>query len=181
LPLLAAKYAFDVDRVKIKEAFIVKYEAEEEAREEVREEVRGEVREEVGEVRTGAGTGDAGKGEAGKGVAGKGVAGAGAGAGEVVGRQQALPLHRDSSLLSFVVSLSPPRMRTGAGGGAGDGGGADAFEAYERGYEGGGTRFQALNTTLGLEQGEALLFSGKLAHEVWHPAYGTLHVMAPCM
>jgi hypothetical protein len=144
LPLLASKYGFAVEQLKVKEAFVVKYEAED------------------GTSKQGKEEGTAASGAA------SGAASAAAHGMERVNRQQRLPLHRDSSLLSFVISLSSPHMHPSAGGGATGTAatGSTTGTGYDRGYEGGGTRFPALNLTLGLEQGEALLFSGKLAHEV---------------
>jgi predicted 2-oxoglutarate/Fe(II)-dependent dioxygenase YbiX len=59
-----------------------------------------------------------------------------------IGEASKLRTHKDNSDVSFILLISKPSD-----------------------FEGGGTFFHAINKTMHLEQGEALIFNGQLVHE----------------
>ena len=59
-----------------------------------------------------------------------------------LGKGSKLRTHKDNSDISFILLISDPSE-----------------------FQGGGTFFHAINKTIYLEQGEALIFNGQLVHE----------------
>jgi hypothetical protein len=70
------------------------------------------------------------------------------------GGQASLPLHRDQSIMSFTIGLSPCSE-----------------------YVGGGTYFTALQSAVNVEQGHALLFAGALEHAGACITEGTRYIL----
>ena len=71
------------------------------------------------------------------------------------GRASKLKMHKDNADVSFILMLSDP---------------AD--------FKGGGTYIEALNTTVQLQQGEALVFSGQLVHSAIAVYSGKRYVLS---